>query len=189
MSKKAQLSEKHWKAIELIDEGKLTLKEIAGIIGVKPDTLYKLHEGSDAMGKTGQLFKAEISKLSQKNMTRIKDLSRDNKQLSLRMMNDFLRRKMSTGYQSDDDVKLITTVFNALAKATPGVEINSTSYSYVKGLSAEELVHEFNKLRTLAEGASVRGGVPGTGSRISGVLSEPTEPGSGVGEESEGSDL
>jgi hypothetical protein len=66
-------------------------------------------------------------------------------------MNDFLHRKMALEYQSDDDIRLITTIFNALTKSTSNVEINATPYSYVKGLSADERLHEYIRLRTLAE--------------------------------------
>jgi len=153
-----KLSEKHWQALQFIDEGKMSLREIAKHLGWEPGTLYDLYEGDvEKSGQTGILFKAEVSKLSQKNLKRIKDLTCDNKALCLRMINDFLRRKMSLGYQSDDDVKQIVSVYNALSKSTAGVEIHNTTFSYIKGLSAEERVHEYIKLRTLAEGSSVRG--------------------------------
>ena len=185
-----KLQEKHWQALSLIDEGKTSLKEIASSLGWQPNSLYWLYEGNvEKMGKTALLFQSEVKKLSAKQVSKIKDLVRDNKVLALRMMNEFLRRKSALEYQSDEEIELITTVFNALAKATPSIEINSTSYSYVKGLSAEELLHEYNKLRTLAEGASVRPGVPSVGSRSTRVLSVLDEPGSGAGEESEDTDV
>lgn len=122
-----------------------------------PGTLYKLYEGHNDMRETGQLFRAQIQKLSQKSTSKIKDIGRENKLFSLRMMNDYLHRKMALEYQSDDDIRLITTIFNALTKSTSNVEINATSFSYVKGLSADERLHEYIRLRTLAEGSSVRG--------------------------------
>ena len=189
MSMKASLSPKHWKAIELIEGGKTTMKEIAQICGFKPDTLYKLYEGADQMRETGQLFHAEILKISKKHEKEIDRLLKENKTLALRLLNDFLIRHAALEYNGDDDVKLISTVTNALSKVAPTTQVNATSYTYVKGLSAEELMHEFNKLKSIAEGPSLRGGVSEAGSRISGALSESSEPGSGSGEESEDSNV
>lgn len=152
-----KLSEKHWKAIELIGEGKMSLKEIALSLGWEPTTLYRLHEGSEeSMGKTAILFQAEVKKLTAKNVSKIKGLICDNKALALMMMNDFYRRKMAQEFLSDDDIMKITVVFNALTKASSGIEINATSSVY-KNYTPEEMVLEYNRLRTLAEGASVRG--------------------------------
>lgn len=185
--KATTLNDKHWKALQLIDEGKMSLKEIAQAIGWSADYMYDLYEGKENVGNTGELFKAELHKLEQKNVSRIKSLTKDNKRLALVMMNDFLRRKMSAGYQTDDDTKLITTVFNALSKATPNVEIGSMQYNYTKGLSAEELVHEFNRLKTLANGAPVSRGVQKTGQGSPRILPASASAGSGTDEESEDS--
>ena len=191
MPKKNQaLSEKHWKALQLIDEGKSSLKEIAKICDWSAAYMYDLYEGdTEKGGKIAELFQAEVRKLENKNVSRIKTLTKDNKQLALRMMNEFLRRKMSMEYVSDDDTKLITTVFNALSKATPNVEIGSMSWSYVKGLTTEELVHEFNKLKSLAEGSSDSRGVSKAGSGSSRVLPSSAERRSEPYEEPEDPDL
>ena len=189
MSKKAVLSDKHWKALELIEEGKLTFKEIAEVVGFSVKSLYNLYEGTDSTGGTGVLFHAEVEKISKKNVAKAKQLLDDNKTLAMRMLNDVLKRKLSSEYQSDDDAKLITTINNSLSKSTPNVSISNTSFSYTKGLSAEELVHEFNKLRSLTEGASVRRTVPNVRSRAAGVLSLTPEPGSGTDQEPEDPDL
>lgn len=186
--KKAEtLNEKHWKALQLLDEGKMSLKEIAATIGWSADYMYDLYEGKDNVGTIGELFKSELSKLEHKNVSRIKTLTKDNKRLALTMMNDFLRRKMSAGYVSDDDTKLVTTVFNALSKATPNVEIGSMQYNYTKGLTAEELVHEFNRLKTLANGAPVSRGIQKAGQGGSRILPASPESGSGDAEDTEDS--
>ena len=183
MSKKAQLSETHWKAIELIADGKHSLKEVAQLVGLSPTTLYNLYEGNDAAGGTGTLFQAEIRKLDQKHLKRIKSTLVENKAISLRLMNDFLKRKLATDYVSDEDIKTICTVYNSLTKSGIGVEINNTSFSYIKGLSAEELMHEFNRLTSLAKGPSYRGAVSNAGSRIAGRISSDSGSNGGSDEE------
>ena len=189
MSRKASLSEKHWKALELIEGNKHTIKEIAQIIGITDKALYNLYEGAECTGGTGVLFHAEIKKIHQKNVAKAKELLDDNKTLAMRMLNDVLIRKLATGYQSDEDAKLITTINNSLSKSTPNVSVTNTSFTYTKGLSAEDLVHEFDKLRSLTEGASVRRSVQNAGSGKSRVLSISPEPGSGVDQESEDTSL
>jgi hypothetical protein len=181
--KNQALKDKHWEAIRLIDEGKVSLKEIARMCGWSADYMYDLYEGDEKAGAIGQLFQSELKKLETKNKNKIKTLTMENKRLALQLMNDALRAKLAAGSVADDDSKVVSTMFNALAKSSPNVEIGSMQWNYTKGLTSEELVHEFNKLRSLAEGASKRGGVSATGSRIAGVLSASAEPGSGAEEE------
>jgi transposase-like protein len=162
MSKKAELNEKHWKAIELISEGKNSIKEIAQILDFKPDTLYKLIEGSPAMGSTSILFKAELKKIRKKDAEWIKDSLNSCKRKNLRILDSLLTRILALDYTSNEDGALAVTVFNALNKA-PSVEINATSYSIYNNMSSEEIMYEFNRLTSLARGTSVRGGIPQIG--------------------------
>jgi hypothetical protein len=172
------LNDKHWKALELIEAGQVSLKEISRMCGWSQDYMYELYEGKEKCGKIGELFQTELRKIETKNVSRIKTLTKENKRLALQLMNEYLRSKISKGSVSDEESKLISTVFNALAKATPNVEIGSMQWNYTKGLTAEELVHEFNKLRSIAEGASKRGAVSAAGSGSSRILPALTEPGS-----------
>jgi len=63
---------------------------------------------------------------------------------------------MAQEFLSDDDMMKIAVVFNALTKASSGIEISPTSSAY-KNFTPEEMVLEYSRLRTLAKGASVRG--------------------------------
>ena len=183
MPKKNQaLNDQHWEALRLIDEGRMSLKQIAAQVGWSARYMYDLHQGDDNTGVIGQLFKSELNELSKKTSKKIKDLSKTNVSKCLLLMDDFLSRKlevvMSGAQLSDEDTKLVTTVHNSLAKSTPNVEIGSMQWNYTKGLTAEELVHEFNKLRSLAEGAPKRRGIPGLDTRGPGILPASAEPGS-----------
>lgn len=176
MPKKVQaLGEKHWEALRLIEEGRMSLKDIAKTLGWSSSYFYDLHEGKENCGRIGELFKSELAKQEKKNQNKIKTLTADNKKLALQLLNDFLRQTTVKGISGEDEAKTVSTVFNALAKASPSVEIGSLQYNYTKGLNAEELVHEFTKLKSLAEGASKRGGVQASGSGAARVLSALAE--------------
>jgi hypothetical protein len=183
------LNDQHWEALRLIEEGRMSLKEIAASIGWSASYLYGLYEGADNVGTIGQLFKAELTKLEKKNTDKIKQLSKSNIKKCLRLMDDFLSRKLLAGVVSDDDAKLVATVHNSLAKSTPNVEIGSMQWNYTKGLTAEELIHEYNKLRSLAEGAPKRRGIPEAGSGEPGEIPSSFEPGGRINEESEGTEV
>ena len=165
------------------------MKEIAEACGFKTDYLYKLYQGHDCTRATGQLFHAEIQKISKKHEKEIKELLKENTFIALGVVNDVLKRHKALDYHSDDDVKVVSGIINAIAKLSPSVEITNNSFSYVKGLQTEELAHELNRLTSLARGSSNRGRVPEAGSRIAGAISDLPEPSRGDGEEPEDTDV
>lgn len=143
-----QLSAKHWKALELIEEGSVSLKDIAKTIGWGEDTMYALCAGRvDKVGEVGALFHSELQKITERHAARIKTLTKDNKVLALAKINEYLR-SLSKKKPDAEMVKEINGILNALAKSTPGVEIGQ--FSYTKGLSAEDLVSEFKRLSAVA---------------------------------------
>ena len=160
MAKKAELSQKHWDALKLLEDGRLSLKEVAEQTGFSSSTMYALYEGAANMRETGMLFKMEVDKITKKSMDCIKPLLVDNKKIALRMINDFLKRKMCLDYQSDEDVEMIITVLNAMGRLSPMVEINNnTQFNQFKGLSEEDQVHELNRITSLIRGTYLGGGV------------------------------
>ena len=184
MSKKPQLSEKHWKAIGLIAEGKHSIKEVAEITGIGLSAMYKLVEGDTTVGSTALLFKAEIKKIHKKHAEEIRPILNTCKRKALRIIDGVLTRILALDYTSNEDAALVTTVLNALNKA-PSVEINNTSYSIYNSMSSEEIMHEFNRLTSLVRGPSVRGRVQEIGSgSAEGVFSDPGQGGD-LGQESE----
>jgi hypothetical protein len=181
MTLATQLSPKHWRALELIEEGNLSIKEIAKTVGWTPRTLYDLYEGNtQKTGPIGDLFTSELNKIQARNASKVKYLVKENKKLALIKMNEYLRV-----LQSKRPGKRVTEEINkvllALAKATPNVEIGS--FSYTKGLSAEDLVNEFKRLNAVAQSALVGRPVSGALPGRSGVLPEPSPGGSPAEEE------
>ena len=148
--KTTQLSPKHWKALELIEEGTLSIKEIAKSIGWSQWTLYELMSGNtEKTGSTGELFYSELKKQHARNVSKVKHLFKDNQRLSLIKLNERLR-ELKAKKPTEKITKEICKIMNSLGKAGASVEINNTSYSFTKGMTAEELVHEFKRLGTLA---------------------------------------
>jgi len=158
--KTAQLNEKHWKALQLIEAGELTLKQIAKEVGYSVDVMYELNEGrSDKLGSVADLFHAEVQKITKKLVKKAQELTKTNMALAQDIICNILVDIKHKDVLTLEDKKLVGTLTNCLSKATPNVSIGSLTYNYTKGLSAEELVHEFTRLRTIASGASQRGAV------------------------------
>lgn len=153
------LSPKHFKALELLEEQILTYKEIAIACGWSPSYFYGLMEGSEQKcGALAFLFKAELASISQRSSAKIKEVTKDNKQIALRLMNDRLKqlKKSKMNKEKSYEVAKLTAV---LAKSTPNVEMSLT---YFKGLTKEELENEFRKFATLASRAIKPNAVPRT---------------------------
>ena len=171
-TKATQLPPKYWKALELIEEGTLSLKEIARTIGMSQWTLYELMSGNTKKtGTTGELFYAELRIMHARNVNKVKHLHKDNQRLALIQINERLRQlndKPPTKAISEE----ICRIMNAVGKAQPNVEITNNSWSYTKGLSAEEMIHEFKRLGSLARSALDAKGVPGPKQGGSGALPE-----------------
>ena len=182
-SKTTQLSPKHWKALELIEEGTLSIKEIAKSIGWSPWTLYELMSGNTAKtGSIGELFYSELRKQHSRNVSKVKHLFKDNQRLALIKLNERLR-ELRAQTPTEETTKEICKIMNSLGKAGPSVEISNTSFSYTKGLTPEELVYEFQRLATLARSALDGKGVSSPKSGGSRTLPPSSERGSKLQEE------
>ena len=153
-----KLTDKHWKALELIETGQHSLKRIAEMLGWHPQTLYDLYEGNmKKKGNVAALFHSELKKIEKKNVKKIQMLVRENKSLALELINEILREIKMKKNASFEERKLVATMMNCLSKSSPSIEINnSLSYTNLRGMSSDELVYEFKRLKALAEGAMSR---------------------------------
>lgn len=171
-NKAAELQPKHWKALEMFEDGFMSIKEIGKACGIAEDTIYDLFEGNDKkVGTIAHLFKEELNQMTARNATKVKHLTKDNKKLALYKMNEFLRGLQKT--KSDPAMmKDVVRCMNTLNKSTPQVEM---SLSITKGMTAEELKNEFKRLHALAEFASRGGSIRGLKSGESGRIPEPPQ--------------
>ena len=182
--KTTQLSPKHWKALELIEEGSLSIKAIAQSIGWTDWHLYELMSGNTAKtGSAGELFYSELRKQHTRNVSKVKHLFKDNQRLGLVKLNERLR-DLKKKKPTEDITKEICKIMNALGKAGPSVEITNNSLTYTKGMTPEELRQEFSRLGTLARSALDGTGVPCAPAGGSRALPAPDERRGEVPEES-----
>jgi len=178
----AKLKPKHYKALELFEEGLLNLAEIGAACGISRDTIYDLFEGNiEKQGEVAALFKEELARVTARTQTRIKEMSKDTKKLAIYQLNDRLRTLNQRKRKTSDDTKEITSILNALAKSTAGIEIGS--FSITKGMSPEEIKNEFRRLRVIALSASKRGRILPIDERESGEMPPLDAGGDSVSEE------
>lgn len=168
------LQPKHWKALELWEEGLLSLKEIAGACKIPLESMYDLFEGNaQKVGQTAHLFKSEVDKITTRTASKVRVLVKDNKKIALIMMNNRLKELRSLPKLDREDSAEVAKILNTLNKATPGVEIgNYHSMSITHGMTPEELVYEFRRLSALARNTSVGEGVCPTDPRGESGVSE-----------------
>lgn len=149
MARQRGLSSKHWKALKLIQEGKLSLKEIAKKLGWSPSMLYALHRGDvRKAGSTAELFKSELLKVKERNYASNKHIIIRNKLRVLEMFNEYLR-DVRAGKQKATPREMIR-IANALNNFRLEDDIAGRSFNFSNVLSAEELVSEFRRLKSIA---------------------------------------
>ena len=179
------LQPKHWKALELWEEGLLSIKEIAAACGIPIDSMYDLFEGnSQKIGQTAHLFKAELDKITVRTASKIKILVKDNKKIALIMQNERLKELRALTDRGKDESLEVNKILNTLSKSTPGVEIGSFhSISLTKGMTPEELVYEFRRLSAIARNPSVGGGVRKVDERAEGRIPDSSPDGGAIPKE------
>jgi hypothetical protein len=155
------LPPKYQKALALISTGSLTLGEVAKQAGLADKTLYNLVEGADVhKSESGRLFFEEYKKIEKDRDREIRNLIKGNKKKVHQIISKWLEANQNKPKVDKSLMSTAVSVANVLAKSTPNVEIGS--FSYTKGLSAEDLFSEFKRLKGLAEVGVNR-------SRVSGV--------------------
>ncbi len=126
----AELQPKHWKALEMFEEGFMSIKEIAKSCGIGLDAMYDLFEGNARkVGTVAHLFKEELNQITARNAVKVKHLLKDNKKLALYKMNEFLR-SLQDEKVTKEMMLDVNKCMNTLNKATPNMEV---SLSITKG--------------------------------------------------------
>lgn len=179
---KTELSEKHWQALRMIEEG-VARKDVAAKMGWGVDYFKKLCCGDvSTVGYTADIFKKQLQQIESKIEEETKALVKENTCLAQEQVKRVLKEFKSKKRLNYDDKKLLSTLTNVLNNSTPAVSIKNLSYSYVSGLTAEDLLHEFTKLKSIAEASFNRGRVQESGSGEPGILPAADESGSGMAE-------
>ena len=168
-----ELSPKHLQALELIRVGEHSYREIAKKVGMSEDVLYDLIAGDTAkVGSSASLFSAEVERILAEKTKEIRALTKATQKNLLCHFQEY-SNAIKNKKPNKETLGMAVSITNALAKSTPNVEIGS--FSYTKGLSVEDLVNEFKRLKGL--GSDGRGVSPAF-TRGTGSLPRPEEPGS-----------
>ena len=181
-NKAAELKPQHYKALELLGEGSLSIKEVADACGIDHGVMYALYEGDIAkVGTVAALFRAELEKQSIKNSEQTRVLRKDSSKKALYMINERLTHLKTGGKLGEKEVREVTRIMNALSKSTPTVEFNQ-NVSIYKGYSPEEIVHEFKRLSAIAKHTLDGRGVPSSGKGRAGEIPQAPRHGDSMEE-------
>jgi len=173
MSMPTKLSEKHWQVLKMLED--MTREDAAKAIGWKKNHIDKLCSGNVSAGGVATLFKQEYLKIQVKQSEETKHLVSQNTKTAQRLIARVFTDIESKKKVTPEDKKILSMYTNALSKFTPTVNVKNLSYSYTKGLTAEELVHEFKRLKTIAESSFDRGGISETPEGRAGDISAVNE--------------
>lgn len=185
MATTPKLTQKHWKALELLDENTLSFDEICKISGFSESHLRDLYQGDiEKAGPVAGLFFEELRKITARKSKKIKQITKDAVRDLVWTINERVK-KLKKMKPTPEISKELALLLNTLAKSAPQVEIGSISYT--QGLTAEELANEFRKLTTIAQDALVGAGISRTRSGESGEILIPSERGNPISEESQAS--
>ena len=152
----AQLNEKHLKLLELARRNKYSDDELAEKVGLTGETVNNLLVGNPSCGEVGQLFTSELRKVDKEIESRI---SRKNNVCREKLVNKLTQwvEYVWGGEALDTKTKhkCLVDAINALNKAMP-YQVNIENYTWKDGMTTEEAVNEFKRIKGLARAAAIR---------------------------------
>lgn len=180
------LSEKHWKALEMIEKGCRNMAEVAKAIGMDPGNFHGLLNGNvEKMGNVALEFQKEYMKLVERKIAAgeklVAELLQSSQTVALEVLEREIKVYKDKKTLTKEEQKVLTYLTKAVAVLKPPAPRSmnvSQTWNYTKGLSPQELTHEFDRLRGLAAGPPNAGGVRKAEPRGSGVLHRFAERGS-----------
>lgn len=179
------LPEKYRKALELIEAGDHSYREIARLCGIGEASFYEIIEGTlKDNARVQEKFTNALQEIQKRRDKEIRDLIKKNKKTTYYLIDNWLTDQKRHKKVTNKLMPTIVSVANALAKSTPNVEIGS--FTYQKGLSPEDIYAEFRRLSSLA---SQRGAVSKAPTGGTGEILVAPRPGVATAQESENSVL
>lgn len=186
-----QLSKNHIRALELIESGNLTNKEISKACNIPFDSLIDLIDGRTAKtGIMGDLFAASMKEIQNRTAERVRFLAKDCTKLALQKVAEHLRI-IQRDDMSDNNLKKLIAVINALGKTMPKIDIGQLNVqnNNFNSLTPFELQNEYQRLtnvaRSLSKSRRLRELTPGG----TGELSSNAGSGDNLPEESQVTDV
>ena len=139
------LNHKHLKALELL-KNNMPVSEVVKQAGIQRSQIYDLIAGNEKAGPVAQEFGQEFQKKMEEQDKRIAEIQKDLKETVFTK----LRAWTKTNKITEGNRKSFVDISKVL-QTGPVYNIGSVSYS--RGLSAEEMINEFKRLRAASEGA------------------------------------
>jgi predicted DNA-binding protein YlxM (UPF0122 family) len=150
------LNEKHKIVLELYKRNKYSVEDMATKSGFSEQYVNDLIIGTPQAGAIGQEFQAEIRKVNKDIEARI---SWKNNLCREKLVNKLLSWTDAIGGGQDLDTKTkhkcLVDAINALNKAMP-YQVNIENYTWKDGMTTEEAVNEFKRIKGLARAAAIR---------------------------------
>lgn len=143
------LKPNHIKALALLRDNAMSVKEVAAACNLSSEHLYNLMEGAPNAGNAGVLFCQEYKKIKKECSKR----TRDNViTLTDRIVEELLEWNASLPKGKKLDLKTVKAkreILSELNKTGAGVETEELHLH--SGLTGVELVDEFKRLRSLVD--------------------------------------
>jgi transcriptional regulator with XRE-family HTH domain len=150
------LTEKHLKLLELIKMNKYTLDELAQRSGLTDVWVSDLITGNPATGEVGKLFQIELKKIDKEIEARISWKNNVCREKLVNILTQWSNHATGDNVDSKTRHKMLVDGINALNKAMP-YQVNVENYTWKEGMTAEEAVNEYKRIKGLAKQYAIRG--------------------------------
>lgn len=165
------LTDKHKKALALLQNTDVSVEDVAKESGMDRAHLYNLIAGSERAGPVSQEFTAQYQKVMQDFDKRTQSAAKALKEKCIRLLDREVDQDAKEKKLAKDTRKSLVDTVKAL---NSGPTYNIGSVSYARGLNTEEMQNEFRRLRGIVESALDRRPVYDPAERGAGVLSLPS---------------
>jgi hypothetical protein len=162
------------------------MANVAKSIGMDPTNFHALLNGNvEKMGNVAMVFQKEYMNVLEEKIVagekKVNALLQSSQSIALEVLERQLDKYRQKAKLTTEDEKMVTYLTKAVAVLKPPAPRSmklSQTWNYTKGLTPQELEHEFSRLRGLSAGPSNAGGVQQTQPRGSRVLHSSIERGS-----------
>ena len=145
-----KLTDKHYELLELIRRNKYDVDELAVKSGFSETYVADLIHKTPASGKVGELFHAELKKADREIEERISRKTNLVREKLVKKLQEWCD-SVQGGSQLDSKTKhkQLVDAINAMNKSMP-YQVNIEQYNWKDGMSAEEAVNEYKRIKGLA---------------------------------------
>ena len=152
----SKLTDKHYQLLELIRRNKYEVSELAEKSGFSEKHVLDLMHKVSTVGPTGEHFTAELRKVDREIEERISRKTSLVREKLIRKLQEWVD-SVQGGSQLDSKTKhkQLVDAINAMNKSMP-YQVNIEQYNWKDGMTAEEAVNEFKRIKGLAGQFTIR---------------------------------